>query len=67
MIKVTPENGGCWFCETIEESNDWLFSCEFDCNLHQHCLELEINNGYTDLSETIFFIKEFDYVLVNET
>ncbi len=33
-----PERGGCWFCNTDKDEPDWLYSCEFDTNLHYNCL-----------------------------
>ncbi len=34
--RVTPNNGGCWFCQT--KTNDMIFDTEFDTFLHKSCL-----------------------------
>lgn len=39
--RVSPVDGGCWFCNTLNDVDDgagWLFSTEFDCFLHKSCL-----------------------------
>lgn len=36
-MKVSPNNGGCWFCHEVDD-RPMLFSCEFDCFLHDTCL-----------------------------
>ena len=38
-----PCDSGCWFCHTDDETNDWMFSTEFDAYLHKHCLMKEIS------------------------
>lgn len=60
-MKLSPENGGCWYCQTDDETRDWLASCEFDCNLHQHCLEDQINEQTGDRNEVEIFAAEFEY------
>lgn len=35
MNKLSPNEGGCWFCHKDECD---LFSWEFDCYLHENCL-----------------------------
>lgn len=40
LKKLSPVNGGCWFCSTeVKEGDNGLFSGEFDTNLHKTCLE----------------------------
>lgn len=34
---VSPSDGGCWFCYH-KDDRPMLFSCEFDCYLHEECL-----------------------------
>jgi hypothetical protein len=36
--KVSPADSGCWFCNTDNETNDWVFSFEFDTYFHKSCL-----------------------------
>lgn len=47
MAKLSPSAGGCWFCHTDDETNDWHFSFEFDTFYHKHCLDkvLEDDNN----------------------
>lgn len=40
---VSPNAGGCWYCQTLSEGH-WLFSAEFDCYLHLHCLKKELKS-----------------------
>lgn len=37
MGKCIPPEGGCWFC--YDDSGPMMFSCEFDCNYHEKCLD----------------------------
>lgn len=64
-MKLTPEHGGCWYCQTDEETKDWLSSCEFDCLLHAHCLEKEFNEQTGDRTELEIFAAEFEYYFEN--
>ena len=62
---LSPENGGCWYCQT-DGTDNWLSSCEFDCALHQSCLEYEINNRKCNedyYGELEIFMTEFEYYL----
>ena len=44
MTKLKPSDGGCWFCSTDDEG-EWLFSSEYDTNLHIECLEKALDEG----------------------
>jgi hypothetical protein len=35
-MEVTPNNGGCWFCNT--DSGELYFSFEFDTYVHKDCV-----------------------------
>ncbi len=61
--ECTPCQGGCWYCYKIDDDVGWLFSCEFDCNLHQACLENNINNQCAEDLELDIFKREFQYCL----
>jgi len=30
--------GVCYYCKSSKDISDWYFSCEFDCYLHEDCL-----------------------------
>lgn len=62
MRKLSPESGGCWYCET-DGIDEWLTSFEFDCNLHRSCLEYQINNRLDGIENTELevFMAEFEY------
>lgn len=72
-MKVSPARGGCWFCCT-DDSGSWLFSCEFDCNLHLHCLREAIAAGKAAEAlgiepnpELEIFAGEFSHILKEST
>ncbi len=41
MARVSPNQGGCWFCSEKDE-RPMMFSCEFDTYLHEGCLMKEL-------------------------
>ena len=70
--KSTPAKGGCWFCYmTDDEETDWLFSWEWDTNLHLSCLKkaIEDNPKYTHWNTSNYdpelesFVSEFKEIL----
>lgn len=38
MEEVSPKDGGCWFCKSID-AEELIFDTEFDTYLHYSCLE----------------------------
>lgn len=44
--RVPATQGGCWFCETEEPDSGWLFSQEWDANLHGECLKKAVKMNY---------------------
>lgn len=57
-MKLYPNQGGCWFCHTDDDSSKWLFSLEFDCNVHKDCLQKEINKEQPS-EEAVIMASEF--------
>lgn len=49
----------CWFCRKDKPDKDWLFSCEFDCYLHEKCLKEAIKNEEPGDPETKILKNEF--------
>lgn len=37
-MQESPNDGGCWFCETDDNKGGWAFSSEFDAYVHVQCL-----------------------------
>jgi hypothetical protein len=56
---VSPNYGGCWFCQTEEDTGDWLFSFEFDTYFHHHCL-LEALREDHENEDTQIIAQEFN-------
>jgi hypothetical protein len=52
MKKVHPNDGGCWYCHTVE-GNDMMFSCEFDTYIHKHCIEKAVKGDPDDREAAI--------------
>lgn len=59
--RVSPADGGCWYCQTVADG-EWLFSMEFDAQLHKACLEHAIENNFVEAEnpETTILAREFD-------
>jgi hypothetical protein len=47
MAYLSPNNQGCWFCSTDDETCDWEFSFEWDSWFHIHCL----TKAWSELSQ----------------
>ena len=45
MAYLSPNNGGCWFCQTNEETDDWMFSVEWDTYYHDQCYRAALEQG----------------------
>ena len=39
MAKMSPQDGGCWFCYQDEEKEGLAFDTEFDTYVHLSCLK----------------------------
>lgn len=59
MAKLSPSAGGCWFCSTDDETNDWHFSFEFDAYYHEHCLMKALEDKDDREAQAIY--EEFKY------
>lgn len=46
--RVSPVNGGCWFCFTTREARDWVYDVEFDTYLHLSCLKKAVEEEPED-------------------
>ena len=63
--KLSPSDGGCWFCNReILDNESCGFTLEFDAWLHIECLEREVAslikaNGEWNDRETEIIAKEF--------
>ena len=44
LNRVHPGDGGCWFCFTAQNDvpGGWLYSSQWDANLHRRCLDREL-------------------------
>lgn len=38
MAKLSPSQGGCWFCQMDNENEEMFFENEFDTFVHLSCL-----------------------------
>jgi hypothetical protein len=38
MVKLSPSDGGCWFCSTDDEHEPLVFDLEFDTYVHKSCI-----------------------------
>ena len=63
--KLSPTEGGCWFCNReILDNEPCGFTCEFDAWLHMKCLKKEVAslikaNGKWEDCEVEIIAKEF--------
>ncbi len=57
--RVSPSQGGCWYCKT--RGGDMMFSCEFDTHLHLACVPL--NNDPNDRESAIIRQEFADYFI----
>jgi len=62
--KVDPVDGGCWFCKSrdVGRKESILFSFEFDCYVHEHCLRRAAkpwDDGSIDPEAAIMFREIF--------
>ena len=46
MVKVSPQNGGCWFCHY--DYAPMVFDTEFDTYLHRECLKKALEKDPED-------------------
>jgi hypothetical protein len=54
MAHLSPNNGGCWFCQTDDDNTyDWNFSTEWDSWYHDHCYQKALTEGHPE-AEVIF-------------
>ncbi|WP_172455358.1 hypothetical protein [Paenibacillus sp. BIHB 4019] len=51
MNKVSPNQGGCWFCST--KTDDMVFDTEFDTYLHENCRRKELENDPDNIEAQI--------------
>lgn len=57
-MKVSPIDGGCWFCETTDGRVH--FTREFDAYFHMSCLEREFADKSSYNEEAVIIAREFD-------
>lgn len=61
--KLSPRDGGCWFCHTkVQVDDNGLFSGEFDTNLHKTCLSGILKEDPSH-QEARIMAREFDMEL----
>jgi hypothetical protein len=59
MAYLSPNSGGCWFCQTDNTKEGWLFSWEFDTHFHPSCCMKELED-HPDNPEAKIIFDEFD-------
>lgn len=59
MAKVSPIDGGCWFCSQ-SDNRGMNFTREFDAYFHEECLEREFADKTSYNEEAVIIAREFD-------
>ena len=73
MAHREASQGGCWFCNTDDNQEGWIFSMEWDAFYHPSCLrraylagneeaEIIVRNEYSEADKKMLLTEDWERI-----